>query len=167
MSAGTTGKTISALGASLMLVMALAATAVADADSGWRGGPSGGWGADAGMTLPLLLRTANLTPEQSASVRAILASRRNETRHLIDQLRQAQMDLADRLFSRGSVQAADVQPQVQRIAQLREQLLQQSLQTALEVRALLTQDQLARVAQAKDRLRQLQTEMRQLLGPGR
>jgi hypothetical protein len=65
------------------------------------------------------------------------------------------------------VQAADLQPLLQRIGQLRAQLAQDSATAALEVRAVLTPEQLARVAQTKERLSQLREEMRLLLQPPR
>ena len=67
----------------------------------------------------------------------------------------------------GPVQAADPQPQLQRISQRRDQLARDSASAALEVRAVLTPEQLARVAQTKERLRQLREEMRQLMQPAR
>jgi Spy/CpxP family protein refolding chaperone len=122
---------------------------------------------EAGMMLPLLLRGAHLTPEQDAKVREILTARRSASRALVAQLRQAQDELADKLFAPGPLKEADLQPQLQRIAQLRQQLLQESTRVALDVRALLTQEQLSRTAQVKDRMRQLESEMRQLLESGR
>src|SRR2546428_5086360 len=62
---------------------------------------------DGGMMLQLLLRSANLTPEQDAKVREILTARRAASRPLIDQLRQAQRELADRMFAPGNLQEAD------------------------------------------------------------
>jgi len=120
-----------------------------------------------GVMLQLLLRSANLTPEQDAKVREILTARHTASRALIDQLRQAQRELADRMFAPGNLQEADLGPQLQRIASLREQLAQENAKVALEVRAILTPEQLARAAQVKDRMRQLHNEMRQLMQPGR
>jgi Spy/CpxP family protein refolding chaperone len=65
------------------------------------------------------------------------------------------------------VQAADLQPLLERINQLRDQLARGSATTALVVRAVLTPEQLARVAQTKERLSQLREEMRQLMQPPR
>ena len=129
-------------------------------------GPGAGQG-DGGMMLPLLLRGANLTPEQDAKVRELLAARRAASQALVAQLRQAQEELADKLFGLGLLKEADLQPQLQKIAQLREQLMQESAKIALEVRGLLTPEQLARAAQVKDRMRQLQSEMRQLWQSGK
>lgn len=131
-----------------------------------RHGSGAGW-SDGAMMLPLLLRGANLTPEQDAKVREILTARRAASQTLVAQLRQAQDELADKLFAPGSLKEADLQPQLQKIAQLREQLLRESTKVALEVRALLTPEQMAKAAQTKDRMRQLQNEMRQLLQSGR
>ena len=129
---------------------------------GFRGGP----GREGDLMFPILLRSANLTPDQQSQVRSILASRRTATQPIIQQLRQAQAELADKLAAPGQVQMADVQPQLQKISQLRQQLLQNSAQATLDIRQLLNPDQLAAAAQAKDRLRQLRSEMQQILGRG-
>lgn len=117
--------------------------------------------------LWLMIRAAGLTADQQAKVRAILGSHRAAMRPVITQLRQSQQELGAKLLGPGQVQTADLQPQLQRISQLRDQLAQDSAQAALEVRAVLTPDQLAKVGQTKERLRQLREEMRQLVQPGR
>lgn len=130
--------------------------------------PAMRWGGGRGDgELWLMIRAANLNPEQQARVRAILSAHRAAARPLIEQLRQAQQELGGRLLAPGPVQAADLQPQLQRIGQLRDQLAQDSATAALEVRAVLTPEQLARVAQTKDRLKQLREEMHQLVQPAR
>jgi hypothetical protein len=77
----------------------------------------------------------------------------------VDQLRRAQEELADRLLTPGTVQATELQPLLRQITALREQLLQDSAQIALEVRAVLTPEQLARAGQLRSRMRQLQSEL--------
>jgi Spy/CpxP family protein refolding chaperone len=52
---------------------------------------------------------------------------------------------------------------MQRMAQLREQLAQEGLKVALEVRAVLTPEQLIKAGEIKDRMRALHSEMRGLL----
>jgi Spy/CpxP family protein refolding chaperone len=163
------GRSVKALVLSLGLVVTSAGLAAAQ---GPGGPPMGGqWGGMGGYTdgwrLPLMLRGARLTPDQQARVREILAAHRPTLRSLTDQLRQAQDEVADRLFAAGAVQGADLQPALQRIGQLRDQLLQESAQAAMEVRALLTPDQLAQAAAVKARMAALRTEMRQLLQPDR
>lgn len=117
--------------------------------------------------LWLMIRAATLTPEQQAKVRGILSTHRATTRPLIEQLRQAQQELGAKLLTPGPLQPADLQPQLGRIGQLRDQLAQDGAQAALEVRAVLTPEQLARAAHTKERLTQLREEMRQLVQPPR
>jgi len=150
--------------AGVLLLIAAAAPALAQGpgrESSMRGG--GRWDGE----LWLMIRAANLTPEQQTRVRAILAAHRTSARPLIEQLRQAQQELGTKLLAPGQVQAADLQPQLQRISQLRDQLAQDSASAALEVRAVLTPEQLARVVLTTDRLKQLREEIRQLMQPAR
>lgn len=127
-------------------------------------GMHGGMGRGDGE-LWLMIRAANLSTEQQAKVRDILSAHRSAVRPLVDQLRQTQQELGAKLLAPGQVQVADLQPLLQRIGQLRDQLALDSAQAAIEVRAVLTPEQLARAAQAKERLRQLREEMRQLTQP--
>ncbi|HWP75585.1 MAG TPA: periplasmic heavy metal sensor [Methylomirabilota bacterium] len=147
-----------------VLLLAAAGPALAQApgrESSMRGGGRGDG------ELWLMIRASNLTPEQQTRVRAILSAHRKSASPVVEQLRQAQQELGTKLLAPGQVQAADLQPQLQRISQLRDQLAQDSAAAALEVRAVLTPEQLARVAQTKDRLKQLREEMRQLMQPAR
>jgi len=157
--------------ASIPLALMLAAAALLTSGSavaqsaGRMGGGGGPMGGGAGL-LPLMLRSAKLTPEQDAKVKDLVAARRPVARSLMQQLRQSEDDLAGKLLAPGNVNLADVQPQLQHISQLREQVLRDSAQTALDIRALLTPEQLGRAAQANARMRQLQREMRQLWQEG-
>jgi len=157
--------------ASIPLALMLAAAALLTSGSavaqpaGRMDGGAGPRGGGAGL-LPLMLRSANLTPEQDAKVKDLVTARRAAARSLMQQLRQVEDDLAAKLLAPGNVQLADLQPQLQQIGHLREQVLRDSAQTALEIRALLTPDQLGRAAQTNARIRQLQREMRQLWQEG-
>ena len=149
-------------------VLLLAAWVVpvgAQADGPFHGrGPRGGWGG--GLMLGVPLHSLNLTPDQQTQAQSILSTYRSSARPIIQQLRQAQGGLGDKLLAPGQLQAADLQSQLQQISQLRTQLLQLSAQATLEVRSLLTPDQLSAAAQTKDKLRDLRAQMRQLLAPG-
>ena len=158
----TRARGLAAVIVSALLLAATGAPAFAQAPGREPGMRNGGRGDG---ELWLMIRAAQLTPEQQTKVRAILSAHRASARPVIEQLRQAQQELGSKLLAPGSVQAADLQPQLQRIGQLRDQLAQDSANAALEVRAVLTPEQLARVAQTKDRLRQLREEMRQLMQP--
>ena len=110
----------------------------------------------------LLFKGAALTPDQETRVRAILAAHRANARDLMRQLRAAREGIVDKLVAPGSVAAGDLEPLRQQIIQLEEQLSQDRLGAALEIRALLTPDQLAKAQRVKDRVRELRAEMRAL-----
>lgn len=151
-----------------LLVASTATVSIAQSPPPGPGAPLGGMRGPTSRTdgeLWLMIRAANLTPEQEAKVRAILSTHRATTRPLVAQLRQTQQELGAKLLAPGPLQPADLQPQLGRIGQLRDQLAQDGAQAALEVRAVLTPEQLARAAQAKERLAQLREEMRQLVRP--
>jgi Spy/CpxP family protein refolding chaperone len=118
-----------------------------------------------GLMLGVPLHSLNLTPDQQAQVKSILSTYRQSARPIMQQLRQAQGGLGDRLLAPGQLQAADMQGQLQQISQLRAQLLQLSAQATLDVRALLTPDQLATAAQTRAKMKDLRSQMHQLLGP--
>jgi Spy/CpxP family protein refolding chaperone len=95
--------------------------------------------------LSLMIRAGNLTPEQQAKVRGILSAHRSATRPVIEQLRLAQQELGAKLLAPGPIQTSDLQPQLERIGRLRDQLAQDSAQAALEVRGVLTPEPLVNV----------------------
>jgi len=123
----------------------------------------GGFGDGPGMLLPLMLRAGDLTPEQEQKVRTIMSGDRARIHELFDQIDKANDSLAAKLVSPGAVDAAALTPDVDRIAGLRTELLKEGLQSALAIRAVLTPEQLARAAQKRARMTELQTQMRELM----
>jgi len=101
------------------------------------------------MMLPLLLRSANLTDEQEAQVQKIMADRRTQTRALVREMRAGQAALLDK----------------DRLTRARAQLMDHAVTTALDIRKVLTPEQLARTAKIKDRMRALHDQMRELVAP--
>jgi Spy/CpxP family protein refolding chaperone len=114
------------------------------------------------MMLPLVLKHAKLTAEQTKQVQTIMDTDRQALRTLFTQLEAANTQLSNRLFAAGAVQAADLTPQVQQISQLRQQLMDQGVKTALSLRAILTPEQLAKVSQLNERIQKLHAEMRSI-----
>jgi protein CpxP len=130
--------------------------------------PLGGVTGDGtGMALPLLLRGAKLTPEQKAQVQQIMANHRGRFRDLFSKLRATQDQMANKLFSAERLQEADLAPQVQEISQLRNQLAEQGLKVVLEIRGVLTPEQLAKASQLKSQMQSLHSQMLSLWGPDR
>jgi Spy/CpxP family protein refolding chaperone len=117
------------------------------------------------MTLPLLLRGANLTADQKAQVKQIMANHRATFRNLFSQLRTVQDQISSKLFSTGAVSESDVAPQLQQVTALRSQLAEEGLRVALEIRNILTPDQLNKAAQLKTQMQSLRNQMKDLVGP--
>lgn len=123
----------------------------------------GGTGA---MMMPLVLKHAKLTPEQSQQVQSIMQKDRATLRTLFRQLEDANEQLTDKLFAVGPVQESDLTPDVRHIMELRRQLMEQGIHTALAIRALLTPEQVVKVVHLKDRIQSLHAEMRNIVaGP--
>ncbi len=119
-------------------------------------------GDSGGMMLPLLLKHVHLTPEQTKQVQAIMDGDRQNLRSLLTQLQTANDQLASKMFAPGNVQPADLAPQIQTVNQLRQQLMERGVKTALAIRTVLTPEQLTKAAQLKDRLQKVHAEMRSL-----
>lgn len=120
------------------------------------------FGDSGAMMLPLVLKRAQLTPEQTKQVESIMASDRQALRTLSKQLEAANTQLTNKLFAPGTVQPTDLAPQLQQVAQLRQQLMEHAVKTALSIRAVLTPEQLANVSQLNDRIQKLHAEMRSI-----
>ncbi len=117
-----------------------------------------------GAIVPLLLRQPDLTDAQRARIRAIMDEERGTLRGLFAELEQANEALAARLVAPGPIDAAGLQPDIERVAAARRKLMEHGLTTTLALRAVLTPEQLARVARTRVRLQELRREMRDLLG---
>lgn len=118
---------------------------------------------DEGLFLPLLVRGAGLTETQQAQLKQLVTSHRPRVDALQRQLRAAREQLIEKLYTSGPLKADDLTALRQQIGTLRESLAQESLQVALEIRKLLTPEQLAKVKQRRQRLNELRMEMRSLL----
>lgn len=121
--------------------------------------PGRGHGAWMGETpLPALLKAAGVTDEQKAQMKTIVADHRPALRSLHGQLRAATQTLTDALFTGGDPALA-----VEQISQLRGQLLVETVKMRQKILAVLSQDQLAKVAQLQGELRALRAEQHNLL----
>jgi Spy/CpxP family protein refolding chaperone len=156
-------KKISAIMVALVAIGLWSAMAFGQPHWGMRGmGPGMMRGDTAGMFLPLVLKGVNLAPEQETRVQEIMAAHRATLRNLFQQMRQTHEELSDKMLTPGDLQSADLTPYVQRLTQLREQLMQEGVKVALQVRAVLTPEQLAKASELKSRMKSLHTEMRNL-----
>ena len=131
----------------------------------------------AGGGLPLLppmiippmmmgLQAAHLTADQQSHVNQIMQSNRSRTVALIEQLESIHEQIADRLLAPGTVTASDLAPLEDQAAQLDAQIQQQALNASVQIRAILTPDQVARMAQFHRKMSALQDQMRTLTSEG-
>ena len=130
------------------LVLSLGA-APALTHASWGGGPGGGgghgrfggpmMGGGPGMFLHVILKKLNLTSEQQSLLDSKLAPHKATIRPLFQQTRTLQRELDMKLFSTGPLSATDpdVVALTSKVATLREQMANEGLATALDIRAFL------------------------------
>lgn len=107
------------------------------------------------MVLPILLGGLELNPEQKHDVQEIVAYHRGPLENLFQQLQDANKELANQLLVAQEIGIEDVAPQVQRVSRLREEIFLEGLTAVLEVRDILTPEQLEKAAVLKNQIRAL------------
>ena len=105
------------------------------------------------LVIPVLLRFADLTEQQTEQVRQIIERGRSDTQRFLGQLSEANNQLDDALLAHADVPARDPGVIVQRLAQLRLQFMQSELKTVLAIRRILTPEQLGKVSEAMDEMK--------------
>jgi Spy/CpxP family protein refolding chaperone len=115
--------------------------------------------------LPLFLRAADLTPAQQAQIKQILQDNHASLHSQFEQMHAAREAMAAKLFSAGTVAASDLSAETNQISQAQQQMLQNELNVALQVRSVLTPAQLQKVAQVHQQFESLRQQMRALMGP--
>ena len=109
-----------------------------------------------GTLVLLLLKGIGLTPEQKQQVREIFVAHRGSLEDLFRELQVANATLTKTLFAAEEIGPTDIAPYAGRVAQLRQQLLQEGLTVVLKVRQVLTPEQRAKAARLRDQLQTLQ-----------
>jgi len=140
------------------LLLAVTAVAVLFTTTAYAQGPHGhrgGWGDAA------ILRAVGLSDAQKTQIRQIFANHRPTLQSLRQQLMAVQGQLRDKLYSATPPTAADLAP----VNQLRDQLAAERLALSVEIRNVLTPDQLTKAAQIRQQLKDLRQQQRQLLTP--
>src|SRR5215471_1635547 len=147
------------LGLGLLVAIFWSATGFSFPHEGMAGAGPGG------PHLWRLLRALNLTDTQKSQVRDVFAAHRSNIQALHGQMRTSQQQLADLLMSPNPIDPNTLQATVQQLAGQRDQLMQEHLTLAQEIRNVLTPDQLAQATQLKEQLRSLRATEHQLLSP--
>jgi len=115
-----------------------------------------------GLMSPRLLNSSNLTPEQLAKIEVSKNAFREAQRAYLSEIRVLRQEVGDRLFGSNRVAEADVARPITKIADLREKILREGFRIALEVRNVLTPEQLAKAATIRQHLIEIQSEVREL-----
>ena len=131
---------------------------------GMRGG-AGGCSHGALLGGGRVLHALGLTADQKQKVRDIMTAHRPTLTQLAANERAARQALTDKLGSTGTVTQQDLDTLAQQEAQARTALMHERLAAALEVRGTLTSDQIQKAATIHAGMKQLHTQMQQLLGP--
>jgi Spy/CpxP family protein refolding chaperone len=113
----------------------------------------------------MMLAGLNLTSQQQSAVAAIMKAHQSTIAPLMDQLRSEHEQVTATLLSPGNVTLADFTSLQQETAQTEQQLQQEMLKAGLEIRALLTPDQLATAAQKQKKLDELHQQMHLIMAP--
>jgi Spy/CpxP family protein refolding chaperone len=137
------------------------------------GGPMGGpppgdpFGGPPLVPPPLMmaLRAAALNPAQQKQINDIMESSRTSSAPQMQQMHSIRDQIADKLLSSGSVSASDLAPLLAQQAALQQQLDNQMITTAIQIRGVLTPAQLTRVAAVHEKLKQIRTQIDSILGP--
>lgn len=101
-----------------------------------------------------------LTPEQETQARTIMEAHQSTFQSLFQQLETVQNQLTAKLFTNGPLTPTDLADLAQQAKQLREQLMNEGLSVAFEVRKILTPDQLAQGAQLWEQMQAMRAQMR-------
>jgi len=115
-----------------------------------------------GLMSPRLLSALNLTPEQAAKIEVSKNAFRDAQRAYLAELRVIRQEVGDKLFGPNRVSEADVARQITKIADMREKILREGFRIALDVRNVLTPEQLAKAATIRQHMIEIQGEVREL-----
>jgi Spy/CpxP family protein refolding chaperone len=103
-------------------------------------------------TLPLL-RGVTLSDEQKTKVREILQSQRPAAQETLKRMLGVQYELGNRILYPGKLDEEQLAPLLEQLLFLQNQIQRQNFRTTLEIRNLLTPEQLAQGAEYRDRMK--------------
>ncbi len=115
--------------------------------------------------MAAMLAGLSLTPQQQTAISAIMKSHQQSIAPLMNQLHNQHQQVMATLLAPGQVGMSDLTPLEQEAGQTEQQLPQEMLKTALDIRAVLTPDQLAQAAAKQKKLDAIHEEMRSVMGP--
>lgn len=144
----------------LALVLATAGLLTAGVARAQPADMHGGWHHD-GMEI---LHGLNLTEAQKSEVRKIMQTNWAQMKPVFQQMHTIHEQIVGKLVGTAPVAQSDLTPLVQQEEQLRDQLDTARVSTALQIRGLLTPDQLAKAASTHQQLEALHDQERAIVG---
>jgi Spy/CpxP family protein refolding chaperone len=127
------------------------------------GMPGGGGGHGGFLGGPRLLHALNLTTEQKQQVQAIFEAHRPTFKQLAANERTTREAIADAMFGTNPVTQPALDALVQQEGQARTALMSERLAVAIQVRGVLTPDQIQKASTIHAGMKQLRTQMHALL----
>ena len=115
-----------------------------------------------GLLSSRLLNALELTQEQQAQIGEIKNNFRETLRTIRSKTIPIRTEITDKLLSPDSAAVEDLASQISQLSEFRDTRLQEGLKVALEVRDLLTPEQLVKAAEIRARMRELRGEIRGL-----
>lgn len=100
-----------------------------------------------------ILRGVTLSDEQKTKVREILQSQRPATQETLKRMLAIQNELGNRLLFPGKLEEDQLSPLLEQLLFLQNQVQRQNFRTILEIRNLLTPEQLAQGAEYRERMK--------------
>ena len=153
-------KTTKAILGAATLGLAIAGRAPAFGHRMGDGQACGGMMLDAGSVLHAL----DLSADQQQKVQDVLAAHQPKLRQLAADQRAADQALIDQLLGTGAVTLQNSDAALQRASQAHDAMTRERVAAAIEVRSILTSDQLQKAATIRTGMKQLHAQMRELLG---
>ena len=143
---------------------ALALVIAAGTGAMGHGMPGGGSGHGGFLGGPRLLHALNLSAQQKQQVQAILQANRSTFKQLAANEKTAREAIADAMLATNPVTQPALDALVQQEVQARTALMSERLAVALQVRGVLTPDQIQKASTIHAGMKQLRMQMHALLG---
>jgi Spy/CpxP family protein refolding chaperone len=145
-----------------MMVAATAAIALSAAGAAMAH-PGGDWHGGEGHGGMEILHSLSLTDAQKEQAHQIEHASWAQSKPVMEQMHAVHEQIATALLASGTVTADSLAPLVQQEEQLRTQLDQQRLNTMLQIRALLTPEQLTQAAATHQKLAALHEQEHEVM----
>jgi Spy/CpxP family protein refolding chaperone len=108
------------------------------------------------------LRAANLTADQKTKIHDAFKANHEQKEAMFKQLKSIHEQIDAKLLGPGAVTAKDIAPLQLQAQQIRQQLDQQRLNSELQIRGMLTPDQLKRMNDVHQKMASLREQMKSL-----